>query len=58
MKLRQPAKKEEFQRQNNIRILCRNLKIEEKDMDEMLNDATCTIEKANERALASLAGTV
>ena len=46
------AKKEEFQRQNNIRILCRNLKIEEKDMDEMLNDATCTIEKANERALA------
>ena len=46
------AKKEEFQRQNNIRILCRNLKIEEKDMDEMLNDATCTIGKANERALA------
>lgn len=46
------AKKEEFQRQNNIRILCRNLKIEEKDMEEMLSDENCTIEKANERALA------
>lgn len=44
----------ENQRQSNIRALCRELKIEEKDMEAMLKDENCTMEKANERALAIL----
>lgn len=44
----------ENQRQSNIRALCRELKIEEKDMEAMLKDEDCTMEKANERALAIL----
>lgn len=44
----------ENQRQSNIRALCRELKIEEKDMEAMLKDEACTMEKANERALAIL----
>ena len=44
----------ELQRQSGIRALCRELKIEAKDMEAMLQDADCTMEKANERALAIL----
>lgn len=53
--LEQQAREAENLRQRSIRAMCDKHNIEEKEMRAMLDDANCTIEVANKRALEILA---